>query len=78
MYVDGGLNRTTWEAQRLEHRFISEGRGIKLLLGRDSPLRLWFEQDHLVAQGGSQMLSCKITVASCLVLRVVISVFEEG
>ena len=67
MYVDGGLNRTTWEAQWLEHRLISEGRGIKLLLGWDFPLRCWFEQDHLVAQDGSLMLSYKITVATNLV-----------
>ena len=32
MYVDDGLKRTTWEAQWLEHRLISEGRGIKLIL----------------------------------------------
>ena len=33
MYADGGLNMTTWEAQWLEHRLISEGPGNKLLLG---------------------------------------------
>ena len=33
VYVDGGLNRTTWEAQWLEHQLISKSRGIKLLLG---------------------------------------------
>ena len=33
VYVYGGLNSTTWEAQWLEHRLISEGRGIKLVLG---------------------------------------------
>ena len=39
MYVDGGLKKTTWEAQLLEHQLIREGRGIKLLLGWDFPLR---------------------------------------
>ena len=53
MYVYGGLNMTIGEAQRLEHRLISEGRGIKPFLGCRFPLRYWFEQDHLVAQGGS-------------------------
>ena len=53
MYVYGGLNITTLEAQWLEHRLINEGRGIKLLLGWDFPLRCWFEQDHMVAQCGS-------------------------
>ena len=53
MYVDGGLSRTTWEAQWLEHRLTSEGRQIKLFLGGIFPIRQWFKQDHLVAQGGS-------------------------
>ena len=61
MYVYGGLNMTTWEAQCLEHRLISEGREIMLLLGWDFPLRYWFEQGHLVAQGGSLMLLYKRT-----------------
>ena len=52
VYVDGGLKRTTWVAQWLEHRLISEGRGFKLLVW-DFSLRYWFEQDHLVAKGGS-------------------------
>ena len=40
MYVYGGLNITTWEAQWLEHRLIIEGRGVKLLLGWDFPLKV--------------------------------------
>ena len=53
MYVYGGLNMITWEAQWLDYQLISEGRGIKLLLVCDFSLRRWFKQDHLVAQGGS-------------------------
>ena len=39
VYVYDGLNMTTWEAQWLEHRLNSEGRGIKLLIGWDFPSR---------------------------------------
>ena len=48
MYVDGGLNWTSWEAQCLEHRLISEAPP-----GVGFSLKVVFEQDHLVAQGGS-------------------------
>ena len=46
MYVYGGLNMTTWEALWLEHRLISEGRGIKHLLRRDFPLRAKTRSDR--------------------------------